>query len=97
MRKVVDAFERVCITSIGLVPTSDYADVSTASALCTSSSAPSLFTSLEVADAEALLDARAAHAVQELTTLEMGAALGVGTGLALLIWLLLKLLFLLFL
>jgi hypothetical protein len=37
VRKVVDAFERVCITSIGLVPTSDYADVSTASALCTSS------------------------------------------------------------
>ena len=42
-----------------------------------------------------LLDA--AHTVQELTTLEMGAALGVATGLALLAWLLLKLLFLLFL
>jgi uncharacterized membrane protein len=33
VRKVVDAFERVCITSIGLVPTSDYADMSTVSAL----------------------------------------------------------------
>jgi hypothetical protein len=42
VRKVVDAFERVCITSIGLVPTSDYADVSTASALGTSSSAPAV-------------------------------------------------------